>query len=135
MGSVYEAYCGCGLNEKVTVGGSRRTFSEESGFPFLCAHCGLVSVNVAQLPRGQVVTECPSCHAPGCTQYGIPPVSLHDLRPVPWWRRWLQARKTEPSPPHALQWGERQASEADHRCPSCREMTLRFSRFPTLMFD
>ena len=77
MGSVYEAYCGCGLSEKVTAGGSRRTFLEESGFPFLCAHCGLVSVNVAQLPRGQVVTECPDCHAPGCTQYGIPPVSLH----------------------------------------------------------
>ena len=135
MGSVYQAYCGCGFQADVSIGGSRRGFLEHSSFPFFCNDCGLVSVNVAKLPRGQTVTECPNCRAAGCTQYGIPPVSLHDLRPLPWWRRWLQARKTDPVPPHVLQWGEREASEADHLCPNCRQMTLRFSWFPTVMFD
>ncbi len=41
MGSVYQAYCGCGYNNEVTVGGSRRRFLEQSSFPFFCAHCGL----------------------------------------------------------------------------------------------
>jgi hypothetical protein len=135
MGSVYQAYCNCGYRNDVTVGGSRSTFLEQSSFPFHCGQCGLVSVNIALLPRGQVVTDCPVCKAPGCTQYGIPPVSLHDLRPTPWWKRLLMLSKKEAPPATNLQWGNREASEDGHKCPKCHEMQLRFSRVPSLMFD
>lgn len=134
MGSVYQAYCDCGFKTDVTVGGSRRTFLEQSNFPFYCGQCGLVSVNIAKLPRGKVVTVCPMCQLQGCTQYGIPPVSLHDLRPVPWWKKWFKLSKSE-SPDATIQWGNREASLDGHRCPECLEMRLHFSRYPSLMFD
>lgn len=135
MGSVYKANCNCGYTYDVTVGGSRGNFLEESWFPFYCERCGLVSVNVAKLPLNQVVTKCPTCQGKGCTQYGVPPVSKYDLRDVPWWRRLLISTKPRTNPPASIQWGSRMASEIGHRCPACREMNLRFSRSPSLMFD
>lgn len=134
MGSVYSAYCRCGYSEEVTVGGTRRSFRENSSFPFFCDHCGLVSVNVAQLPDGKVVTNCPKCNAPACTQYGVPPVSVHDLRPLPWWRRWFRPSNVQAVDSN-IAWRSREASEEGHRCPQCREMSMRFSRYPCLMFD
>jgi hypothetical protein len=135
MGSVYQAYCDCGFREDVTVGGTRSSFLEQSSFPFYCRQCGLVSVNIAKLPRGQVVTTCPSCQSSECTQYGIPPVSVHDLRTVPWWKKLFKFSKSDAPATSAIQWGNREASDDGHICPGCREMRLRFSRFPSLMFD
>jgi hypothetical protein len=135
MGSVYHAYCDCGFKEDVTVGGSRNTFLDQSSFPFFCGQCGLVNVNVAKLPRRQVATLCPVCQSPGCTQYGIPPVSLHDLRPVSWWKQFFKLSKSATPATSVIQWGNREASEDGHRCPGCREVRLRFSRFPSLRFD
>ena len=134
MGSVHQAHCRCGFEEEVSVGGSRSPFLEESDFPFYCDECGLVSVNVALLPPEQVVTRCPVCEKWGCTQYGIPPVSLYDLRPVPWWKKLFVLFITR-NRSAALRWDDRKASEDGHKCPRCHEMQLRFSRFPSLMFD
>jgi predicted nucleotide-binding protein (sugar kinase/HSP70/actin superfamily) len=108
---------------------------QKSLCPFFCGQCGLVSVNIAKLPRGQVMTVCPSFQTPGCTQYGIPPVSLHDLRPVPWWKKFFKRSKSDATVSSAIQWGYREATADGHICPECREMKLRFSRFPSLMFD
>lgn len=135
MGSVYKSFCACGYTSDVTVGGSRGNFLEESWFPFYCEQCGLVSVNIAQLPDNQVVTKCPTCQTKGCTQYGVPPVSTYDLRDTPWWRRLFTPRTARTESPTSIQWGNRKASEEGHRCPACREMSLRFSRSPSLMFD
>lgn len=135
MGSVYQAYCECGYRDDVTVGGARSSFLEQSKFPFFCGQCGLVSVNIAKLSRGQVVTICPSCQSPGCTQYGIPPVSLHDLRPGPWWKKFFKRPTSYANLSPAIQWGTREAATDGHICPGCREMKLSFSRVPSLMFD
>jgi endogenous inhibitor of DNA gyrase (YacG/DUF329 family) len=134
MGSQYEAYCRCGFTTEVTVGGSRSGFLEDSGFPFSCAKCGIVDVNVAKLEDDVYQVICPQCGTDGCTQYGVPPASLHDLRPKSWLKRLISKEDQEPQKVH-IQWGDRQASQKGHRCPSCNEMTLEFSQYPTLMFD
>lgn len=59
MGSTHRAHCECGFNAEVTVGGGR-TFKEESKFPYHCASCGIVSVNIAKLVPGESAL-CPKC--------------------------------------------------------------------------
>jgi hypothetical protein len=135
MGSVYKAHCGCSFAADVTVGGTRQNFLENSAFPFFCDECGLVRVNIAKLANDVYVTACPQCGAQGCTQYGVPPVSLQDLRPKSWWRRILGEKQLESSSSEVIMWGNREASLTGHRCPACRQMTLEFSRCPDLMFD
>jgi predicted RNA-binding Zn-ribbon protein involved in translation (DUF1610 family) len=135
MGSVHTAFCDCGFAADVTVGGTRQNFLENSAFPFLCNGCGLVSVNIAKLARDVYVTNCPQCGAEGCTQYGTPPASLHDLRPKPWWRRMMGEKQLEMSSSKVIMWGKRQAALTEHHCPACGQMTLEFSRYPDLMFD
>lgn len=134
MGSVHRAYCECGFSEDVTVGGGRHTFLNDSSFPFYCRACGLVSVNVAKLPDDVVSTSCPECGESDCRQYGTPPVSLVDLRPKPWWK-FPKKSSTNVGDSAAIQWGHREATEHGHFCPKCKEMSMRFSNFPELMFD
>lgn len=136
MGSVHNASCPCGYIDEVTIGGGRSTFLEQSSFPFYCSDCGLVEVNVAKLPGYCTESTCTSCSKESITRYGIPPVSLFDLRPPPakkFWQFW----KKKWSAPHkaALQWGNLEASESGHICPSCHEMTLKFDKHSSILFD
>lgn len=135
MGSVHTAFCDCGFSDEVTIGGSRQDFREDSAFPFYCNDCGLVEVNVAKLGRDVYVTICPRCGADGCTQYGVPPVSLKDLRPKPWPRDLVGDKHVEIPSSETITWGSRQATLTGHRCPACGQMTLEFSRYPDLLFD
>ncbi|MEI7785833.1 MAG: hypothetical protein WCK08_15695 [Betaproteobacteria bacterium] len=135
MGSVYQAFCGCGFQSEVTVGGSRSSFLETSYFPFYCKDCGLVEVNIAKMPNKVCSCSCPECGTQDCTQYGTPPVSLVDLRPKPLIRRLLNRGKEEQLESVTIAWRNREATLKGHLCPSCKEMTLEFSRFPTVMFD
>ena len=135
MGSVYRAFCGCGFSAQVTVGGTRQHFLEDSSFPFFCQDCGLVGVNIAELDDKTSSTVCPCCGARACTQYGVPPVSLYDLRRKPWWRRLGSNKMQAPTDQAKIAWGRREATLKGHVCPACREMSLEFSRFPDLMFD
>ena len=135
MGSVHKAFCDCGFAADVTVGGTRQSFLEDSAFPFLCNGCGLVSFNVEKLARDVYVTNCPQCGADGCTQYGVPPVSLHDLRPKPWWSRLIGERRIELSSSEVITWRNRQACLTVHHCTACLKMTLAFTRYPAVMFD
>jgi hypothetical protein len=135
MGSFYEAVCECGFTADVTVGGGRHTFHENSRFPFYCQHCGLVSVNIASLPDDCVTTVCPECGDQNATQYGVRPVSEHDLRPQlkKFWPLW---RKEDTSKVvAALQWGNRKAAATGHLCPACQRMTLEFSSMPSVLYD
>jgi hypothetical protein len=135
MGSIYKAHCGCGFATYVTVGGTRQSFLENSGFPFFCNDCGLVSVNIAKLADDVYVTSYPRCGARGCTQYGVPPVSLQDLRPKPWRRRMMGEKQLETCSPEMISWRNRQAALTGHHCPACGQMTLEFSRYPDELFD
>jgi hypothetical protein len=92
-------------------------------------------VNVAKLFNKEASTACPQCGLEGATQYGVRPVSLPDMRwkPRRFWEIW---KKDEPPPPDSvLSWSGRCAAEEGHLCPVCQKMTLKFSRFPKLMFD
>lgn len=132
MGSVHTAECECGFSRDVTVGGGRHTFLQKSLFPFYCKSCGLVEVNIAVLPDKVFEAPCPTCGAAGTVQYGVPPVSQHDMRQKP--KRFWQ--RQEPQREQAvLHWRQREASESGHICPACHKMTLKFSQMPSLMFD
>ena len=134
MGSVHRAYCECGFSEDVTIGGGRHHFLTNSSFPFYCNACGLVSVNIAPLPDDAIKTTCPKCGESDCTQYGIPPVSLVDLRPKPWWK-FQRKDHSDAQESAAITWGNREATEKGHICPKCKKMSMRFSNMPSLMFD
>jgi predicted RNA-binding Zn-ribbon protein involved in translation (DUF1610 family) len=136
MGSVHNASCPCGYTDEVTIGGGRLTFLDQSAFPFYCSDCGLVEVNVAKLSDHCTEAPCPSCGKENITRYGIPPVSLYDLRPPPakkFWQVWR--KKWSPSHSGALRCWNLEASESGHICPSCREMTLKFDRHSSILFD
>jgi hypothetical protein len=135
MGSVHNAVCGCGFAADVTLGGTRQSFLEDSALPFLRNGCGLVSVSIAKLADDVYVTSCPQCGAQGCAQYGVPPMSLQDLRPKPWWRRLMGEKQLEMPSSEMISWGNSQAALIGHHCPACGQMTLEFSRYPDLMFD
>ncbi len=135
MGSVYEVSCRCGFQAEVTVGGARDWFHDTSYFPFHCKSCGLVQVNVAKVPDEVSSCDCPECGTADCTQYGTPPVSRHDLRPKSWPSKLLKKAAEEPSDSATIAWGNRQAALKEHLCPACKEMSMEFSRFPSVMFD
>jgi len=116
MGSIYDASCDCGFEKDVKVGGGRESFHKNSVFPFYCATCGMVSVNVAKLKPECTSTDCPKCGTPDAVQYGVSPVS----------------KKTGSV---ALKWGNRQAKASGNLCPSCKKMTLKFSSSPSVLFD
>ena len=111
MGSSQRAVCGCGYQTSVRIGGNRLDFHENSSFPFLCAKCGVVNVNIAKPER-----VCPFCASSTITQYGISPASL------PW-----------EGFPH-LQWREYKAHSEGNRCPQCQQYTLVF-KSPDFFFD
>lgn len=136
MGSIHSIACKCGFNSEVTIGGGRMTFRENSMFPFYCATCGLVEMNIAPYADDVVVLQCPQCKKDKATQYGVPPASLIDMRPkkkkfrFPW-----QKKEPESQTREAVRWGTRVASEEGHKCPSCLAMTLKISPFSSIMFD
>lgn len=82
MGSTHRTHCECGFENEVTVGGGRRTFLEDSKFPFYCATCGIVSVNIAKLAPGDT-PPCPKCGGPDICQYGKSPTSIRFIEPPP----------------------------------------------------
>jgi hypothetical protein len=135
MGSVHTAACQCGFTSDVTVGGGRRSFRENSKFPFYCACCGLVAVNVAPLSDSQTDVECPTCRSQRAIQYGVRPVSEHDLirDRKRFWQFWKKAEAVLTD--GALEWGNRKAALKGHTCPACKAMTLEFSRYPNILFD
>ena len=56
MGLLIQAKCSCGFTQNVSVGGGMATYREKATFPFYCANCGLVGVNIA---KGRTIS--PTC--------------------------------------------------------------------------
>lgn len=132
MGSIHKAGCECGYSKEVTVGSTKAAFWTRSYFPFYCKNCGLVEVNVAVVPDEVTAVTCPQCNAAPAVQYGVPPVSLHDMRPK---SCEVDQGHVAPRKQVALQRWRREASEGGHLCPACLKMTLKFSLMPRIIFD
>ena len=104
MGSYHKAVCGCGYIKHMLVGGARATYKTESFFPYCCAACGLVDVNVAAKKL-----VCPYCHGDAIQEYGNSSMSLsNDKYPV-------------------VQNFLREAKSSGNFCPKCKNFTLSFS--------
>jgi len=84
------------------------SFKTHSYFPYLCAKCGLVEVNVA---ADKIV--CPECQSEEIDQYGLEKAS--DLK--------LKQKGVLPS----LQNFNREAYQDGHKCPYCDTFNLSFS--------
>lgn len=82
MGSTHRVHCECGFDTQVTVGGGGRTFMEDSKFPFHCATCGIVSVNIAKL-ASEDSPPCPRCSGSDMCQCGKSPASIPFVEPPP----------------------------------------------------
>lgn len=104
MGSIKNASCPCGFQKSVVVGGSMARFREESYFPYYCATCGLVDVNIAK----EDLIACPECQSQSITQYGKPPISGE-----------LQERGN-------FNCYNYKAPYKGNLCPECKQMTLDF---------
>ncbi len=160
MGSVHEAQCKCGYKTNVTVGGSRASFRENSQFPYYCDQCGLVSLNIAIVERGQKLL-CPQCCSQSFYQYGRLPVSVPLSAPQnkSTWEKMgvcfdtfvtnigFGQRQTGEIPNEtaangfavrynrvALQCGGWDANIYENLCPACKQMTLVFEPMSE-MFD
>ena len=152
VGSTHRAHCKCGFETEVTVGGSRAEFLENSKFPYYCANCGIVSVNIAKLETGDK-PPCPNCNGAEIHQYGLPPVSipLPPPKPIPRPKArgpfaFLFGRTPVQAPPEVgapapvrenrrtLQWDQYEANEFENLCPACKQMTMVFNT-ADVMFD
>ena len=136
MGSSVIASCPCGFEQGCTIGGSMTSFRTHRYFPFLCADCGLVSVNVAEDPP-----VCPRGPAHKIAQYGSnwrerrerekAEQALVAARKVPFWE-WIGLSRpkpaTEPQPEARTicQCFDYEIVEGQYTCPQCRKETLTF---------
>jgi len=104
MGALIDAYCECGFDEMVRVGGTMTSYLEEAPFPHYCKLCGLVSVNTRAEPL-----HCPDCGTTDVACYGQAPISEPDTSDV------------------VAQDFLRMLTAEHHLCPSCKHMTLKFT--------
>ena len=110
MGSLVTVDCPCGFSSIATIGGNMETFQKESSFPFYCATCGLVNVNIAKKKLA-----CPTCKSKEIVHYGDPKIS------IPTEFDWVHA------------WDDYRCGSEGHLCPKCMKQTMKFSNF--MMFD
>lgn len=138
MGSQVCASCTCGYKEKFTVGGSMSSYRTQSYFPFYCAGCGLVSVNVSQDEL-----RCPNNKRHEITQVEkASDVKQMDGKIDPATRKrkqcileWLGIWKAKPiklvselpSRNTACQWGDHIIYDEPYPCPKCSSVALNFA--------
>jgi len=101
MGQIQSAKCQCGYSTTISTGGSRREFKHKCYFPFYCAKCGLVDVNIRLNP-----ITCPDCKSVDVKEYGKHPIS------------------TESKEFAYVQCFNYGAPKKGNLCPKCKEMTL-----------
>ena len=114
MASLHSAYCKCGFDSSVFVGGNRETFLSLSFFPFYCKSCGLVTVNIH---ADKIL--CPHCNEKNIYPYGLPPISI--------------GKMNENDYP-VIQCFRYYAYATGNLCPSCKKMSLAFGHADAL-FD
>ena len=105
MADLLEMTCACGYRRRVRTGGLMQTWENEAYWPFHCASCGVVDVNI------QAPLACPSCGATAVSPYGKAPVSLHQDCEFAYVQAW-----------------DHTACRHGHLCPACGQHHLKFSR-------
>ncbi len=111
MAALIEAYCECGFEATVEVGGTMGSYLELAPFPHYCKRCGLVSVNTRA-----ALLQCPGCGTTDVVCYGRTPISEPGSSDV------------------VAQDFDRTLTAEHHLCPACKLMSLKFSP-PSVLFD
>ena len=106
MGSSVRAFCPCGVDEEIMIGGGMLDFETHCSFPCCCEKCpSLVEANVLVKQL-----RCPKCRSTKVIVYGDPRLNGEVGRNV------------------VESWGERSLTDGTYKCPECRKLTLRFER-------
>ena len=112
MGSAVIASCTCGLEKEFMIGGGMMDFTTVCHFPCLCESCNdIVDANLlSKEPR------CSECNSPAVIPYDDPKLSSgNGVHEVAFWNT-----KADLGRKLVL-------TDADYKCPKCRQMTLCFS--------
>ena len=106
----FEARCGCGYQQSLLSGNLSK---ETSLAPYFCDKCGLVDLNIREVPH-----QCPWCKSTDVKAYGSTAISLPPaskiVDPVIWTR-------------HPAIWNnQHKVYKEGNLCPQCKQMTLSF---------
>lgn len=100
------AFCPCGVDEEILIGGGMLDFDTHCSFPCCCEKChSLVETNVLVKQL-----RCPKCRSTKIIPYGDPRLNEEVGREV------------------VESWDERSLTDGTYKCPECRKLTLRFER-------
>ena len=100
------AFCPCGVDEEILIGGGMLDFDTHCSFPCCCEKChSLVETNVLVKQL-----RCPKCRSTKIIPYGDPRLNEEVGREV------------------VESWDERSLTDGTYKCRECRKLTLRFER-------
>ena len=104
MGSSVQAFCPCGVEEEIMIGGGMLNFEETCLFPFCCEKCrSLVEANAYE--ENPI---CPGCGTEELIRYGD---------------ALLEGLKGENE---VENWFDLTLTDGTYKCPKCEQPTLRF---------
>jgi len=108
----FEARCGCGYQQSLLSGNLSK---ETSLAPYFCDKCGLVDLNIREVPY-----KCPWCKSTDVKAYGSPLISLpsesEGAHPIIWNH-------------HPAIWNDQyKVYKEGNLCPQCKKMTLMISK-------
>ncbi len=107
MGSQVRAYCNCGVNKKILIGGGMMTFKYIQYFPFLCGYCNdVVQANTLALVDNPPI--CPQCGKKGIIPYNDPNLQFNKGKEI-------VARSFNLN-----------LNDGKYKCGKCGEFTLKF---------
>lgn len=104
MGSSVRAFCPCGVDEEIMIGGGMIDYETHCSFPCCCEKChSLIEANllVKQL-------RCPKCRSTKIIPYSDPRLT------------------GEPGGNVVESWDGLSLSDGTYKCPKCEKPTLRF---------
>lgn len=136
MGQSTTANCQCGYTSQAVFGGPRKAQLDQLMFPHYCEQCGVVNASPYKKHP-----KCPNCYSSPLHRYGVEtstrPVYILGVRLRFLERTTLAWDKlnTTPIGDVRFQLSEFTLTEGNHRCPECREMTLRFDVTSVTFFD
>jgi len=118
MGAIVNAFCGCGINSEIKIGGGMSTFTYICYFPCFCENCN-------DVVEGNLMnnTKCPNCSREGLIPYDDKQVIgiKGDHNIVSWDANGRLGR-------------ELVLTNGTYKCPQCNKMRLQFMG-PISMWD
>ena len=131
MGTAFQAICTCGYEVRITLGGDRRSFRTHSYFPYRCATCGIVNVNICEKPlrcKGgpdHVLFSFGSTFTERLSRNVSNFFSHKSLKAKGLYLQTLLRSKRR----MLAQWDDYKLYDVPHYCPQCQRVELRWNGY------